>query len=65
MIATENNPLSLAVESFPKVIVKHNMKKCYDEIGALNISTIDFLLDKELVSICKREPIHMTFMSFR
>ena len=48
-IATENKPLSLAGDSFPKIIVRHDIRKrWYDEGGVLNINIIDFLLDKEL-----------------
>ena len=47
-IVTENKPLSLTGDSFPKIIVRHDLKKrWYDESGVLNINIIDFLLDKE------------------
>ena len=48
-IATENKPLSLTGDSFPKIIVRHDIRKRrYAENGVLNISAIDFLLDKGL-----------------
>ena len=48
-IYTENKPLSLTGDSFPKIIVKHDIRKrWYDESGVLNINIIDFLLDKSL-----------------
>ena len=46
-IVTENNPLSLTGDSFPKIIVRRDIRKrWYDESGVLNINIIDFLLDK-------------------
>ena len=46
---TEAKPLSLAGDSFPKIIVRHDVRKrWYDENGILNIGIADFLLDKEL-----------------
>ena len=48
-IAIENKPLSLTGDSFPKIIVRHDIRKrWYDESGVLNINIIDFLLDKSL-----------------
>lgn len=48
-IATENKPLSLTGDSFPKIIVRHDIRKrWYAENGVLNINAIDFLLDKGL-----------------
>lgn len=45
-IATENKPLSLTGDSFPKIIVRHDIRKrWYDENGVLNINAIDFLLN--------------------
>lgn len=42
----ENKPLSLAGDSFPKMIVRHDIRKrWYDDNGILNIGLIDFLLD--------------------
>ena len=47
-IATENKPLSLTGDSFPKIIVRHDIRKrWYDESGVLNVNIIDFLLDKD------------------
>ena len=46
-IAAENKPLSLTGDSFPKIIVRHDIRKrWYDENGVLNINIIDFLLDE-------------------
>ncbi len=47
---TENKPLSLTGDSFPKIIVRHDIRKrWYDENGVLNIGIIDFLLDDSIV----------------
>ena len=47
---TENKPFSLTGDSFPKVIVRHDIRKrWYDEKGILNIGVIDFLLDDAIV----------------
>ena len=47
---TENKPFSLIVDSFPKIIVRHDIRKrWYDENGILNIGIIDFLLDEAIV----------------
>lgn len=47
---TENKPFSLTGDSFPKIIVRHDIRKrWYDEQGILNIGIIDFLLDDSLV----------------
>jgi predicted AAA+ superfamily ATPase len=44
---TENKPFFLTGDSFPKVIVRHDIRKrWYDEKGILNISIIEFLLDE-------------------
>ena len=44
---TELKPFSLTGDSFPKIIVRHDIKKrWYDESGVLNIGIIDFLLDE-------------------
>ena len=49
-IMSEVKPLSLTGDSFPKIIVRHDIRKrWYDENGVLNINIIDFLLDKELI----------------
>ena len=47
---TENKPFALTGDSFPKIIVRHDIRKrWYDESGILNVSVIDFLLDDTLV----------------
>ena len=44
--ATENRPFVLTGDSFPKIIVRHDIRKrWYDDNGVLNIGVIDFLLD--------------------
>lgn len=46
----ENKPFSLTGDSFPKVIVRHDIRKRWcDEKGVLNISVIDFLLDNGII----------------
>lgn len=48
--AQENKPLSLTGDSFPKIIVRHDIRKrWYDDNGILNIGIIDFLLDDSLI----------------
>ncbi|MDO4266188.1 MAG: ATP-binding protein [Eubacteriales bacterium] len=48
---TENKPFALTGDSFPKIIVRHDIhKRWYDDNGILNIGIIDFLLDDDLVS---------------
>ena len=45
-VATENRPFALTGDSFPKIIVRHDIRKrWYDDNGVLNIGVIDFLLD--------------------
>ena len=47
---TENKPFALTGDSFPKIIVRHDIRKrWYDDNGILNIGVIDFLLDDMLV----------------
>lgn len=47
---TENRPFSLTGDSFPKIIVRHDMRKrWYDDNGILNIGVLDFLLDATIV----------------
>ncbi|MCC8196876.1 MAG: ATP-binding protein [Ruminococcus sp.] len=42
----ENKPLSLTGDTFPKIIVRQDIRKrWYDDSGVLNIGIIDFLLD--------------------
>lgn len=44
--ATENRPFAFTGDSFPKIIVRHDIRKrWYDDSGVLNIGIIDFLLD--------------------
>ena len=46
----ENRPFSLTGDSFPKIIVRHDIRKrWYDDNGILNIGIFDFLLDDTLV----------------
>ena len=48
--AAENKPLSLTGDAFPKIIVRHDIRKrWYDDSGVLNIGILDFLLDDSLV----------------
>ena len=47
---TENRPFLLTRDSFPKIIVRHDMRKrWYDDNGILNIGVLDFLLDATIV----------------
>ena len=47
---TENKPLFLTGDSFPKIIVRHDIRKrWYDDNGILNIGVIDFLLDDSII----------------
>jgi len=46
----ENRPFGLTGDSFPKIIVRHDIRKrWYDDHGVLNIGIIDFLLDQTIV----------------
>ena len=46
----ENRPLGLTKDSFPKIIVRHDIRKrWYNEQGVLNIGILDFLLDTAIV----------------
>ena len=46
----ENKPFSLTGDSFPKIIVRHDIRKrWYDDNGILNIGIIEFLLDETIV----------------
>ena len=46
----ENKPFALTGDSFPKIIVRHDIhKRWYDDNGILNIGVIDFLLDDSVV----------------
>lgn len=47
---TENKPFGLTGDFFPKIIVRHDIRKrWYDENGILNIGIIDFLLDDTII----------------
>lgn len=46
----ENKPFTLTGDSFPKIIVRNDIRKrWYDDNGILNIGIIDFLLDETIV----------------
>ena len=46
----ENRPFALTGDSFPKIIVRHDIRKrWYDDNGILNIGILDFLLDEGIV----------------
>lgn len=46
----ELKPFTLTKDSFPKIIVRHDIRKrWYDDNGILNIGIIDFLLDESIV----------------
>jgi len=46
----ENKPLSLTGDSFPKIIIRHDIRKrWYDDNGVLNIGILDFLLDPNII----------------
>ena len=46
----ENQPFSLTGDSFPKIIVRGDIRKrWYDDKGVLNIGILDFLLDDTLI----------------
>ena len=47
---TENKPFTLTGDFFPKIIVRHDIRRrWYDEEGILNIGVIDFLLDDKIL----------------
>jgi len=47
---TENKPFYLTGDSFPKIIVRHDIRKrWYDDAGILNIGILDFLLDESVI----------------
>lgn len=49
-IKSELRPFSLTGDSFPKIIVRHDItKRWYDDNGFLNIGIIDFLLDDSVL----------------
>lgn len=46
----ENRPLKLVEDSFPKIIIRHDIRKrWYNDDGILNIGIIDFLLDDDII----------------
>ena len=46
----ENRPFALTGDSFPKIIVRHDIRKrWYDDNGILNIGILDFLLDDRII----------------
>ena len=46
----ENRPFALTGDSFPKIIVRNDIRKrWYDDNGILNIGILDFLLDEGIV----------------
>ena len=48
--AQELKPFSLTGDSFPKIIVRKDIRKrWYDDNGILNIGLTDFLLDKMVI----------------
>ena len=48
--ASELRPFALTGDSFPKIIIRHDVgKRWYDDKGVLNIGIIDFLLDDTVV----------------
>lgn len=49
-INSEYRPFDLTGDSFPKIIIRHDIyKRFYDDKGILNIGIIDFLLDGSLI----------------
>ena len=49
-VYTENRPFALTGDFFPKIIVRHDIRKrWYDDNGVLNIGIIDFLLDETII----------------
>ena len=47
---SELKPFSLTGDSFPKIVVRHDIgKRFYDDNGVLNIGVIDFLLDDSVL----------------
>ena len=46
----ETRPFALTGDSFPKIVVRHDIRKrWYDDNGILNIGIVDFLLDNSIV----------------
>ena len=49
-IHTETRPFSITGDSFPKIVVRRDIRKrWYDENGILNIGIIDFLLSNDIL----------------
>ena len=49
-IVTETKPFGLTGDSFPKIVVRHDIRKrWYDDNGVLNIGIYDFLLDDTII----------------
>jgi len=47
---SELRPFSLTGDSFPKILIRHDIRKrWYDDNGILNIGVIDFLLDDSII----------------
>ena len=47
---TESRPFALTGDSFPKIIVRHDIRKrWYDDNGILNIGILDYLLDDRII----------------
>ena len=47
---TECRPFALTGDSFPKIVVRHDIhKRWYDDAGVLHIGVIDFLLDQTTI----------------
>ena len=46
----ESRPFALTGDSFPKIIVRHDIhKRWYDDTGILHIGIIDFLMDQSVI----------------
>ena len=46
----ELKPFSLTGDSFPKIIVRRDIrKKWYDDRGVLNVGLVEFLLDESII----------------
>ena len=49
-VHAENRPFALTGDFFPKIIVRHDIRRrWYDDNGILNIGIIDFLLDETVI----------------
>lgn len=46
----ELKPFSLTIDSFPKIVVRKDIRKrWYDDNGVLNVGLVDFLLDEQVI----------------